>query len=331
MSGRRILVVDDSPFTGEAVAWALRGAGFVVDVARDLWDLERDDLIQPDLVLMDVVLQEAFGDDLAMLLRGVRGFSCPIVLLSSLPEHLLERRAADADLDGYISKRSGLAGIVARAREVLGGAPAEEEPVAGTGGRFEVTARQRVRRIVHIAASEGKWNASAIAGEAHALAGDADLAGAMQLAEAARACRDVAQRLGSGGATPEIRAAVAALAAEIPESQVNAGIVLVVTSGEFYQNELLPELDAAGLVVVEAQSLIELRPKLYAAEYDVIAVDELLREAEPTMLMEIRKASPARIVVLRDQPGEAGGLPVISREGGAKQVVGEIQRLAKRE
>lgn len=331
MSGRRILVVDDSPFTGEAVAWALRGAGFIVDVARDLWDLERDDLVQPDLVLMDVVLQEAFGDDLAMLLRGVRGFACPIVLLSSLPEHLLERRAADAELDGYISKRSGLAGIVARAREVLGGTEDEEAPAAGTGGRFEVTARQRVRRIVHIAASDAKWNASAIAGEAHALAGDADLAGAIGIAEASRALRDVAQRLGAGGATPEIRAAVTALAAEIADSQVNAGIVLVVTTGEYYQNELLPELDAAGLVIVEAQSLIDLRPKLYAAEYDVIAVDDKLREAEPTLMMEIRKASAARIVILREQAGDSNGLPVISREGGAKGVALEVQRLAKRE
>ncbi len=331
MSGRRILVVDDSPFTGEAVAWALRGAGYTVDVARDLWDLERTDLVEPDLVLMDVVLQEAFGDDLAMLLRGVRGFECPIVLLSSLPEHLLERRAADADLDGYISKRAGLAGIVARAREVLGGGENEEVLAASTSDRFAVTARQRVRRIVHIAASDNKWNASAIAGEAHALAGDADLAGATTLAEAARTCRDVAQRLGSGGATPEIRSAVAALAAEIPDARVNAGIVLIVTDGEYFQNELLPELDAAGLVVVEAQSLVELRPKLYAADYDVIVLEEALRDREPTMLTEIRKASTARIVVLRGEPGESNGLPAISRQGGAKQVAAEVQQLAKRE
>src|ERR1043165_4742839 len=154
MSGQRILVVDDSPFTGEAVAWALRGAGFVVEVARDLWDLERPDLAQPDLVLMDVVLQEAFGDDLAMLLRGVRGFECPIVLLSSLPDHLLERRAADAELDGYISKRSGLAGIVARTREVLGVTAGHTDAAASSSGRFEVIARQRVRRILHVNANQ---------------------------------------------------------------------------------------------------------------------------------------------------------------------------------
>src|SRR5262245_1830365 len=132
MSARRILVVDDSAFTVEAVAWALHRAGFAVDVARDLWDLEKPELQAPDLVLMDVVLQEAFGDDLAMLLRGMRGFECPIVLLSSLPDHVLERRAADAELAGYISKKSGLAGIVARVRELLGDSPDDDVPATGS-------------------------------------------------------------------------------------------------------------------------------------------------------------------------------------------------------
>jgi len=331
MSARRILVVDDSPFTGEAVAWALRGAGFVVDVARDLWDLEREDLQQPDLVLMDVVLQEAFGDDLAMLLRGVRGFECPIVLLSSLPDHLLERRAADAELDGFISKREGLAGIVARARQVLGTEAVEtEDAAAGTTGRFEVTARQRVRRILHIAATEKNWNASAIAGEAHALAGDADLAGAVMLAEAARLCRDVAQRLGAGGPTPEIQAAVNALGREVPEARINTAILLVVTSGAFYQDEMLPALDAAGFTVVEAASLVELRPKLHASDYALIVVDDALRASEPTLLLEIRKASATTIVFLRDAVGEIDGKAVLARTTGAKRIAVDIQRLVAR-
>lgn len=332
MSARRILVVDDSPFTGEAVAWALRGAGFVVDVARDLWDLEREDLQQPDLVLMDVVLQEAFGDDLAMLLRGVRGFECPIVLLSSLPDHLLERRAADAELDGFISKREGLAGIVARARQVLGTAAVEteEDAAAGTTGRFEVTARQRMRRILHIAATDKNWNASAIAGEAHALAGDADLAGAVMLAEAARLCRDVAQRLGAGGATPEIKAAVNALGREVPEARINTGILLVVTSGAFYQDEMLPALDAAGFTVVEAASLVELRPKLHATDYALIIIDDALRVSEPTLLLEVRKASATNIVFLRDAPGEIDGKAVLARTTGAKRIAVDVQRLVAR-
>jgi len=111
----RILVVDDSPFTGDVIAHALRKAGFEVDVARDLWDLERPLPGKPDLVLLDVVLQEAFGDDLAPLLRGSHGFTCPIVLISSLPETELAQRAEEAQLDGFIAKHAGLAAIVARA------------------------------------------------------------------------------------------------------------------------------------------------------------------------------------------------------------------------
>jgi DNA-binding response OmpR family regulator len=295
-----------------------------------LWDLEKPDLPVPDLVLMDVVLQEAFGDDLAMLLRGVRGFECPILLLSSLPDQLLERRAADAELDGYISKRSGLAGIVARAKELLGGGGETETPAVGTSGRFEVTARQRVRRVLHIAATDAKWNASAIAGEAHALAGDADLAGATGIAEAARTCRDVAQRLGADGATPEIRAAVQGLAAELPDARINAATLLVVTTGAFYQDELLPELDAAGFTIVEAQSVVELRPKLHAASYDLIIVDDSLAKSEPTMLAEIAKATQTKVAILRDAPGEADGKPVLARSAGAKRIAEAVQKLTKR-
>jgi CheY-like chemotaxis protein len=328
MSGQRILVVDDSPFTGEAVAWALRGAGFVVEVARDLWDLERPDLTQPDLVLMDVVLQEAFGDDLAMLLRGVRGFECPIVLLSSLPDHLLERRAADADLNGYISKRSGLQGIVSRARELLGVKAEDSEAAAASSDRFEVIARQRVRRILHVYANEAKWNTTAIGGEAHALAGDADLAGATKVAEAARAVRDIAQRLGGAGASSEIVKAVQTLAAEVPGARRHEGIVLLVGASMFTQERLLAALDAAGMAVVEAHSLVELRPKLHAAVFDLVVVESELIEAEPPMLHEIRSAMDATILTLRDQ--QANGPNELARSAGAMKVVDEIARRIKR-
>ena len=299
LTGRRILVVDDSAFTCEAVAWALRQEGFVVQVARDLWDLDSPTLEVPDLVLMDVVLQEAFGDDLATLLRATRGFTCPILLLSSLPEQLLEHRAADAELDGYISKRSGLGGIVARVHELLGSEPRDDAPAADSSERFEVTARQRIRRMLYTAATEQHWNASAIAGEAQALAGDADLAAAPPVAEAARALRDVARRFGGEGSTPELRGALDALASTVPASRQREGILLVVTASEDYRDELMPALDAAGFVMVEAQSLVELRPKLHAADFDLVIVDEAASRVEPTLLHEIRKATSARIAHLR--------------------------------
>jgi len=140
MSRKRILIIDDSAFTGEAVAWALRKAGFEAVVARDMWDLEGPGLGHPDLVFMDVVLQEAFGDDLAQLLRSVHGVECPIVLLSSLPDDELAQRVEEAQLDGYVGKRNGLAAVVACAAEKLGN-PVADPIEARPGSSIEVAAR----------------------------------------------------------------------------------------------------------------------------------------------------------------------------------------------
>ncbi len=105
-------------------------------------------------------------------------------------------------------------------------------------------------------------------------------------------------------------------------------MLLVVSNDAFYQQELLPELDAAGFTVVEALSLVELRPKLHAATYNLVIVDEALAAAEPTMMNEIDKASGARIAILRETAGDAGDRPVLGRASGAKRVAEEVQKLA---
>ena len=292
MSARRILIVDDSRFTGDAVAWALRKAGFEAQVARDLWDLESPDILAPDLVLMDVVLQEAFGDDLAPLLRVSRGFECPILLLSSLPDAELEQRAGDAGLDGFISKNKGLATIVARVSDLLGRPP----PTAlGTdGGRsLELDARQALRRIVHVSGDADHWNLAAIVAEAHALAGDADLVGARELADAARALRDTVREHGHNGRTPEIDAAIDALATASGASTGSvAGKLLVVDASGASRATIYPELDRAGYVIVEAHTLAEARQKLHAAKYDLILVDDRSQQQDPALVPELRESLP---------------------------------------
>src|SRR5690606_18706374 len=116
---RRILMVDDSPFFLEVAKAALEGAGFTVMCATTLADLERLTSARPDLVLMDVQMPEAFGDDVAMVLRGVRNVNVPIYLLSSLDATELQERAREAEIDGYISKRAGPAHLLERVRSIL--------------------------------------------------------------------------------------------------------------------------------------------------------------------------------------------------------------------
>jgi DNA-binding response OmpR family regulator len=123
-ASKRVLIIDDSPIILEATKVALTTAGFDVQVAKNLSEFEAHCRKDHDLILIDVQMPEAFGDDVAMLLRGGRGVRTPIFFLSSLPDDELSRRVADAEVDGFISKRGGMAAVVKRVQEILGAAGA---------------------------------------------------------------------------------------------------------------------------------------------------------------------------------------------------------------
>lgn len=117
---KHILVLDDSALALEVAREALEGAGYAVAVASDLAAFEERRLeFTPDLILVDVQMPEAYGDDVAGALRGCQGVQVPIVLLSSIEERELERRARDADVAGFIWKGAGVTELVRKCREFL--------------------------------------------------------------------------------------------------------------------------------------------------------------------------------------------------------------------
>ena len=120
VAAKTILVLDDSPFVLEVARDALESAGFSVAVAVDLAAFQHArTTTSPDLILVDVQMPEAFGDDLASLLRGAHGVKTPILLVSNLEDGELARRACEAEVDGWISKREGVHALVRRVKEVL--------------------------------------------------------------------------------------------------------------------------------------------------------------------------------------------------------------------
>jgi DNA-binding response OmpR family regulator len=113
--------MDDSPMVLDASSDALGQAGFSVSCVTDLESFERAIAAEaPDLVLMDVQMPEAFGDDIAMVMKAIRGFQRPIYLFSTLDDADLAARVQEAELDGWISKRAGIDAMVARVRQILG-------------------------------------------------------------------------------------------------------------------------------------------------------------------------------------------------------------------
>src|SRR3954469_5121965 len=121
---KAILVFDDSPFALALTRAALEAAGFSVAIAGDLTSFESQcAAFNPDLILVDVQMPEAFGDDVALTLRRWRGVDIPILLVSSLDQTELERRALRAQVSGYICKGAGMSELVRRCRELLDVAP----------------------------------------------------------------------------------------------------------------------------------------------------------------------------------------------------------------
>lgn len=117
---RRILVLDDSRLVLDVLRAAFEAKGVVVDTAQTLDELEaKRESTTPDVILLDIQMPEAWGDDVAATLRGVYEVKVPIVLMSTLPVDELRTRAASASADGFVSKRDGLDKVVARITELL--------------------------------------------------------------------------------------------------------------------------------------------------------------------------------------------------------------------
>lgn len=120
MIRKTILLMDDSPMVLDLAREALEKSGFEVHTVNAVSELESfTQRRSPDLILMDVQMPEAFGDDVAMVLKLVRGVDAPIYLFSNLDEDELSERAEDAECDGYIWKRSGIDHLVTRVKEIL--------------------------------------------------------------------------------------------------------------------------------------------------------------------------------------------------------------------
>jgi DNA-binding response OmpR family regulator len=116
---KMVLILDDSAVTLDLLRLALERAGFAVTTALNLASFERGAALAPDLILVDVQMPEAYGDDVASTLRGARRVRVPILLISNLEETELQRRAAEADVDGWISKNAGVDEVVRRVTEIL--------------------------------------------------------------------------------------------------------------------------------------------------------------------------------------------------------------------
>jgi two-component system OmpR family response regulator len=113
-----ILVVDDDPHIREVVRFALSKAGMHVEQAGDgAQALARHAELQPDLIVLDVMMPELDGTEVCRRLRA--SSRTPIVFLSSRDDEIDRILGLELGGDDYLTKPFSPRELVARVKAVL--------------------------------------------------------------------------------------------------------------------------------------------------------------------------------------------------------------------
>ena len=121
-STQTVLVVEDEESFVDALQIGLKREGFRVEIARDGKEaLDMFDMVQPDLVLLDVMLPKISGIDVCRQLR--KRTQVPIIMVTAKASEIDTVVGLEVGADDYITKPYRLRELVARMRAVLRRAP----------------------------------------------------------------------------------------------------------------------------------------------------------------------------------------------------------------
>lgn len=120
-----VLVVEDEESFVDALLVVLKKEGFRVEVARDgLEALDMFDRVQPDIILLDVMLPKVSGIDVCRQLR--KKSQVPIIMVTAKAAEIDTVVGLEVGADDYITKPYRLRELVARMRAVLRRAPLDQ-------------------------------------------------------------------------------------------------------------------------------------------------------------------------------------------------------------
>ncbi len=113
-----VLVVEDEVSFVDALVVGLQREGFRVQVARDGAEaLELFDVVQPDLVLLDLMLPKVSGIDVCRALRARS--SVPIIMVTAKSSEIDTVVGLEVGADDYVAKPFRIRELVARMRAAL--------------------------------------------------------------------------------------------------------------------------------------------------------------------------------------------------------------------
>jgi two-component system response regulator RegX3 len=132
-----VLLVEDEDSFVEALTVGLKREGFRVQTATDgAQALELFDVVQPDLVLLDVMLPKVSGVDVCRELR--RRSTVPIIMVTAKGSEIDTVVGLEVGADDYVTKPYRLRELVARMRAVLRRRPVDWGTEVAPGEVLEV-------------------------------------------------------------------------------------------------------------------------------------------------------------------------------------------------
>ena len=118
MAGERILIVEDEARIAAVLERYLRAEGFQVERAADgRRALELWRAANPDLILLDLMIPERDGIDVARHIRAIS--NVPIIMVTARVEEADRLTGLDVGADDYVTKPFSPREVVARVRAVL--------------------------------------------------------------------------------------------------------------------------------------------------------------------------------------------------------------------
>jgi len=121
-AGRVVLVIEDEPNISEAIRFILRRDGWAVQTHADGLDaLQQIEVVQPELVILDVMLPGRSGFDILQAMRGHVGLrAVPVLMLTAKGQSADRDLAMRAGASLFMAKPFSNAELLASVRQLVG-------------------------------------------------------------------------------------------------------------------------------------------------------------------------------------------------------------------
>jgi two-component system, NtrC family, sensor kinase len=145
-----ILIIDDDPLTHKLLKIILQSAGHIVEEAyRGKEGLELAGRIQPDLILLDIMMPEMSGFEVIRRLKNdAHTAETPVIFLSAKIESEDKVRALELGAADFVNKPFDRAELLARIRTQLK-LRSQEETLKEYSQNLEKMVEERTRLLIH--------------------------------------------------------------------------------------------------------------------------------------------------------------------------------------